>query len=600
MATNPAEGLSEAPRLLQNLILDRLGGYRPWGHRVSNPLPWNIPNGVLGIPVPWGRTWVFDEATYKLGMQYNNEFVTKQLTEAGYSYLSNELPGVAVGDELRLYFLRDSLDSPPELVELGDIWNNYHLKLTTYSDSKGQWSSDPADNLQITVFPVVVTPFGKFAGKWDRVIHTMETGNNAYKFQITTSGDTDSITQWWGYTEFWVFATSYTDWSSSEVSPKIRTLVDIVDARELAPILIPNKPPLGTSYLDAEIGFMGTKLRSSKLAAYHKKRLFWTGNYNNQAPTASRPNSVYYTKVTERPKTASKIYWTDPIDLFVWREWAWIKNPALGVGEELTGMISSSMGLVIFSQNHTWIFDGDFASIQGTRLRKYPTPVGHDKEAKTAPAEFFGIAVSIWQGSIWEITGGEARDIGQPVFDPLDPFVGVITDAVDGDLIAETQKGKVYRFDIQRKSWVLVADYREYHDLLYEPEIYGLITHQPDTNNTNGWLKATSEADVVDDAFVRWEKLDFGSPNVWKQFRKAFISVPHMSDTDVLEVTGEIDGEPFTATPEYFPHMGYAQVGLPPKVGAQLTLQLRIKSGENSKLVIRPPLTIEYRLVRMR
>jgi len=617
MATNPLEGLSEAPRLLKNLTRDRLGGYRPWGHKVSNPLAWSLPDGVLHRSMPWGHSWIRDTLVTTIGVQYlDDALYTRTLSDPVYINLNRELPGLALGNggllglttSSSIFFLQDSSTDPPAIEHLGDVWAYYSISLSSANLTGGQWSDTNADTLTVRVYPVIATPHGKFAGPYRTVSASVAVGDNAFQLYLTEN--TTIPDKWTGHLEFWIFATDYLDVTVLP-TPDIFTLLDIyaIGYQEHNPgagkaiLNIIDKPPVGTDYLDAVIDFHGDAF-GARHSTYYKQRFFWTGSPGSKIvpyELGSHPSSGGVQPVTERPKSPSKIYWTDPVDLHIHRVWAWIENPTAAEGEPLTGMVGTSFGLLIFSSSNCWVFDGDFQSVQGTRLQKYPTPVGHDIEARTAPVAFSGGAISIWNGQLWEISGGQSSHVSQPVFDPLDPFVGVAVDSVNGDLLAQTANGRLYRFDAQTKTWSLIEDFGgTYHPMLYDPETFGVIIWKEGSNQTLGWKRAKQPTDSTDVATIRFENLDFGAPNVWKQFRRVFLFIPKLTDPTLITVTGEIDSQPFTSAPAYFDHRGYFSVGLPPYVGTRLTLELSLAAGNFASVGFRPPIEIEYRLVRKR
>jgi len=122
------------------------------------------------------------------------------------------------------------------------------------------------------------------------------------------------------------------------------------------------------------------------------------------------------------------------------------------VTDEVTGLAPMPGGIIIYTERGAHALTGDMATAAGTRMDRYPSPVGNDKGS--IPATFGSVVFSVWNGRVYAAEGGRAQEVSIPVYKPTDGFISIAIDEKANDLYAVTKSGKVFVYDPERQAWI--------------------------------------------------------------------------------------------------------------------------------------------------
>jgi hypothetical protein len=127
--------------------------------------------------------------------------------------------------------------------------------------------------------------------------------------------------------------------------------------------------------------------------------------------------------------------------------------------------------------------------------------------------------------------GGALSNVSQPVWKPDDPFVQVLGEAVRNHIIAVTNLGRVFRFDVITQQWVNDT-FDEVNDLRYVLGAH--IAQRYGTRyNVGGFLEVVDPT-IIDTPLVKWADLDMGDKNLMKLWRRIEVFTNGSSGSPVL------------------------------------------------------------------
>lgn len=151
---------------------------------------------------------------------------------------------------------------------------------------------------------------------------------------------------------------------------------------------------------------------------------------------------------------------------------AWTKRDYVNVADPLSYLRISSANsdsitalmsgpqqrLYVFLENEIFVVYGDPDLDAGTRIENFGVErmhdiVGHD--VSDPPARVGGQLYCIHRGRVYAVTAEGVSD--QPISAPIDlrsdPIVQVVGDLVHHHVVARTDSGRIYRFDVERREW---------------------------------------------------------------------------------------------------------------------------------------------------
>lgn len=120
----------------------------------------------------------------------------------------------------------------------------------------------------------------------------------------------------------------------------------------------------------------------------------------------------------------------------------------------IVGLSSTQEGLLIFCQNETFIMRGDPSFIKAERYQDFNFnplfPIGLDEGCQ--PGELGPTVFTIWKGEVYQIDGG-FENISTPVFDRKDRFIQVVGEVERNCIVCLTQSGRTFYYYPANRFW---------------------------------------------------------------------------------------------------------------------------------------------------
>ena len=262
---------------------------------------------------------------------------------------------------------------------------------------------------------------------------------------------------------------------------------------------------------------------------------------------------------------------------------------------EITALSSTPAGLLVFGENETFLVRGDPALVDlGGEFsnQRLSGVIGCDPGKR--PARLGSAVFVIHQGRLYGINlgagdvdfGSNLADIGQPVYDPEDPFVQVIGDPVHRQIVVRTQFGRILRFSTIYNKWLTDVFDGDAVDFLY-----------PSVNEHSSRYVISGSAfehvDVPVDPSVKWENVDLGDKGMKKLWRRVrlFTSDDYSGTPELNYVIGSSSGT-ITASEE---GSGWWVFTLPNGLVSEKAASLEVvMKGAAFGDEFEPPVIIEY------
>jgi len=262
---------------------------------------------------------------------------------------------------------------------------------------------------------------------------------------------------------------------------------------------------------------------------------------------------------------------------------------------EITALSSTPAGLLVFGENETFLVRGDPALVDlGGEFsnQRLSGVIGCDPGKR--PARLGSAVFVIHQGRLYGINlgagdvdfGSNLADIGQPVYDPEDPFVQVIGDPVHRQIVVRTQFGRILRFSTIYNKWLTDVFDGDAVDFLY-PSVNAHSSRYVISGS------AFEHVDVPVDPSVKWENVNLGDKGMRKLWRRVrlFTSDDYSGTPELNYVIGSSTGT-ITASEE---GSGWWVFTLPNGLVSEKAASLEVvMKGAAFGDEFAPPVIIEY------
>jgi hypothetical protein len=205
----------------------------------------------------------------------------------------------------------------------------------------------------------------------------------------------------------------------------------------------------------------------------------------------------------------------------------------------ITALSSTPAGLLVFLENETFLIRGDPAT-SNLEVQRLSGTIGND--VNNIPGRIGNVIFAIYQGEIYGVNlgggdvdfGGTLANVSQPVWKPDDAFVQVVGESLRNHLVALTNLGRVFRFDVVTQQWVN-DPFDEGFDLRYV--IGANVAMQYGTRyNVRGYVEVV-DPEIIDAPLVKWADLDMGDKNLMKLWRRIEVFTNGSSGSPVLRWT---------------------------------------------------------------
>lgn len=260
---------------------------------------------------------------------------------------------------------------------------------------------------------------------------------------------------------------------------------------------------------------------------------------------------------------------------------------------KITALRSTPAGLVVFGENEAFLITGDPAIPSSFASQRFAGTLGCDEGVR--PARLGGHIFTIWKGRLFAIAlgmgdvdfGSGLTEIGQPLYDPEDPFVQVVGEPRTRHLIARTQAGDVYRYSTDVGQWC-TDPWDGVANLNY-------LLPNIDSNGTRYVI--TNDAYVVSNSpsnpSVKWENLDLGDKGMKKMWRRVRVfTSDDYSGTPSLNYVINGSSGTVTATEE---GSGWWVFTLPSGIVSEKAESLEVvMNGAAFGDEFEPPVIVEY------
>lgn len=120
-----------------------------------------------------------------------------------------------------------------------------------------------------------------------------------------------------------------------------------------------------------------------------------------------------------------------------------------GTSTEITGMVSTPSGLMVFGENDAWIISGDPA-LGNLQVESFPAAVGCD--AGQSPIVAGGRVFTIWNNKLYALEGANAVDASRGILVDTSSPLDVASDPTRNSIAVLTSKG-ILRFDLASQEW---------------------------------------------------------------------------------------------------------------------------------------------------
>lgn len=189
--------------------------------------------------------------------------------------------------------------------------------------------------------------------------------------------------------------------------------------------------------------------------------------------------------------------------------------------DEITALVSTPGGLVVFADNEAFLVRGDPSLPQSFSAQRFSSTIGCDDGVR--PGRVGGTVFPIWKGRLYSMTlgmgdvdfGSGVQEIGAPIYDPEDPFVQVIGEPRTRQVLVRTNNGRVYRYSTDAQQWM--------NDVFDNEDGLTFLLPNADDNGSRylvGTDLKTAKASSGDSPYVEWQDLDLGSKGMRKQWRR--------------------------------------------------------------------------------
>lgn len=196
--------------------------------------------------------------------------------------------------------------------------------------------------------------------------------------------------------------------------------------------------------------------------------------------------------VIDLPKNT--VVWSEPGTINVCTPYSYYK-PVPRSSKEITGIASSSNGVLIMMDGEIIIGLGTFVDVKDTRFILYPAVIGQDSGAGYG---YIGSAVLVvWGGRVYIVDGSNVEHISLPVDDGV-PFVSAKYDRRNAMIVALKSDGRVYRFSLVNRVWF--DDMEECVDIAETPD--GVLYLRNNEGNAQLYRLAKPE-DTIGEGYYR-------------------------------------------------------------------------------------------------
>lgn len=196
--------------------------------------------------------------------------------------------------------------------------------------------------------------------------------------------------------------------------------------------------------------------------------------------------------VIDLPKNT--VVWSEPGTINVCTPYSYYK-PVPRSSKEITGIASSSNGVLIMMDGEIIIGLGTFVDIKDTRFAIYPAVIGQDSGAGYG---YIGSAVLVvWGGRVYIVDGSNVEHVSLPVDDGV-PFVSAKYDRRNAMIVALKSDGRVYRFSLVNRVWF--DDMEECVDIAETPD--GVLYLRNNEGNARFYRLAKPE-DAIGEGYYR-------------------------------------------------------------------------------------------------
>lgn len=191
----------------------------------------------------------------------------------------------------------------------------------------------------------------------------------------------------------------------------------------------------------------------------------------------------------------------------------------LNASTEITALVSTPAGLLVFAENETFLVRGDPSNLSSFGVQRFSATIGCDDGVR--PARLGGNVFTIWKGRLYSMLlgmgdvdfGSNFSDIGAPVYDPEDPFVQVVGEPRSRQIITRTQNGRIFRYSSDVGQW--------FNDVYDEAGITFILPNSDDdgTRYRDGTNLVTVQ-NLGDSPYVEWQNVNLGDKGLRKQWRR--------------------------------------------------------------------------------
>lgn len=203
---------------------------------------------------------------------------------------------------------------------------------------------------------------------------------------------------------------------------------------------------------------------------------------------------------------------------------------------EITALASTPAGLLVFMENETFLIRGDPA-LQNLDSQRLTGTMGNDPGV--IPARLGSVVFPIYQGEIYAVNlgggdvdfGGTTVNISQQVWSPNDPFVQVVGEPLRNHVVAVTNSGRLFRFDIITKGW-MNDPFDGVSDLRYVLSA-SVVREFGVRYNIQSFLDVL-DSNLIDPVLVGWSAVDIGDKNLMKMWRRIEVFTAGNAGTPVL------------------------------------------------------------------
>jgi hypothetical protein len=306
--------------------------------------------------------------------------------------------------------------------------------------------------------------------------------------------------------------------------------------------------------------------------------------------------------------TPLTLMWSRKGWMNVWDFTNWLRISATS-SSEITGLVSSPAGLLVFCQHETFLVQGDPDDASGFGITLLSGVAGHDG-GTFPPSRVGGSVFSVTEGRVMGQAlnvpdlnqSARVTELSEPVYDRDDPFVQVVVEPVTETILALTEGSKVYRFDPKLGQWADdaygaggVSGFMDtIRFLLPNSDLTG-VRYCAGSGGTITKVTTVNRSPTgFDDVVLTFKNLDMGDRNRLKVFRRIEMFMDNAFPGTITLSYDIEDGKHTGTIPmvdegngRFFATYG---AGL---VGAVMSITFTI-SGMVSSSVVEPPIVIHF------